>query len=172
MPDYYFCIIVLGIVIWVQTQRNPHVLIQSMRISLCINRLMNRQNTGYNHQTWAIDARNWQFCVILPDGGFRSPTLFSLLTTAFRGRNQRFIMECTLLWTIAGYRPQCKVSSKVSLNSIKCTPESGHVKSQNPNSWTKKSPNPRMVDTLRYSWKDQGDRHCRIHASVSASINL
>nr|DAK66963.1 MAG TPA: hypothetical protein [Bacteriophage sp.] len=122
-----------------------------MGISFCIYRPINRQNICYNYQIWAVDARNGLLCVILSDDGFRSTALFSPHIPTFRGRNQRFIMECTLLWTIAGYRPQCKVSSKVSLNSIKCTPESGHVKSQNPNSWTKKSPNPRMVDTLRYS---------------------
>ena len=132
-------------------QLSPHVLIQSMRTSFCIYRLMNLQNTVYNYQLWAIGARSGLLSVILPDGGSQFLPLFSILMPTFRGRNQRFIMECTLLWTIAGYRPQCKVSSKVSLNSIKCTPESGHVKSQNPNSWTKKSPNPRIVDTLRYS---------------------
>ena len=87
-------------------QLSPHVLIQSMRTSFCIYRLINRQNTGYNYQIWAIDARNGLFFVILSDGSSRSPALFSLLTAAFRGRNQRFIMECTLRWTIAGYRPQ------------------------------------------------------------------
>ena len=117
----------------------------------CICRLINHQNTVYIYQMWAMGARSGLLSVILPDGGSQFLPLFSILMPTFRGRNQRFIMECTLLWTIAGYRPQCKVSSKVSLNSIKCTPESGHVKSQNPNSWTKKSPNPRMVDTLRYS---------------------
>ena len=98
-------------------QLSPHALIQSMRISFCIYRLINRQNTGYNYQIWAIDARNGLFFVILSDGSFHFPPFFSLLMAAFRGRNQRFIMECTLLWTIAGYRPQCKVSSKVSRNS-------------------------------------------------------
>ena len=56
-------------------------------------------------------------CVILSNKSFRSSALCSLLITAFRGRNQRFIMECTLLWTIAGYRPQCEVSSIVSWNN-------------------------------------------------------
>jgi hypothetical protein len=84
-----------------------------MRISFCIYRPINRQNTGYNYQIWAIDARNGLFCVILSDGSFHFPPFFSLLMAAFRGRNQRFIMECTLLWTITGYRPQCKVPSKV-----------------------------------------------------------
>ena len=98
-------------------QLNPHVLIQSMGISFCIYRPINRQNTGYNYQIWAIDARNGLLCVILSDGSFHFPPFFSLLMAAFRGRNQRFIMECTLLWTIAGYRPQCEVSSKVSRNS-------------------------------------------------------
>ena len=88
------------------SQLSPHVLIQSMRTSFCIYRLINRQNTGYNHQIWAIGARSELLGVILSDGGFYTPALFSLLTPAFRGRNQRFIMECTLLWTIAGYRPQ------------------------------------------------------------------
>ena len=95
-------------------QLNPHVLIQSMGISFCIYRLINRQNTGYNYQIWAIDARNELLGVILSNSGSRSPSLFSLHMTVFRDRNQRFIMECTLLWTIAGYRPQCEVSSKVS----------------------------------------------------------
>ena len=34
------------------------------------------------------------------------PLMNSSFYPTFRGRNQRFIMECTLLWTIAGYRPQ------------------------------------------------------------------
>ena len=131
------CIIVCQI-----SQLSPHVLIQSMRTSFCIYRLINRQNTGYNYKIWAIGARNGLLSVILSDGGFHYSALFSLLTAAFRGRNQRFIMECTLLWTIAGYRPQCEVSSKVSRNNVKCTPESGHGKSPNPYSWTKKSPHP------------------------------
>ena len=107
------CIIVCQI-----SQLSPHVLIQSMRTSFCIYRLEIRHNTGYNYQIWAIGARNRLFCVILSAEGFFSLALFSLLMTAFAGRNQRFIMECTLLWTIAGYRPQCKVSSKVSKNSV------------------------------------------------------
>ena len=98
-------------------QLSPHVLIQSMRTSFCIYRQINRQNAGYNYQIWAIDARSGLFGVILPDGGFHFPALFSLIIPIFRGRNQRFIMKCTLLWTIAGYRPQCKVPSKVSQNS-------------------------------------------------------
>ena len=93
------------------SQLSPHVLIQSMRTSFCIYRLISRQNTGYNSQIWAIGARNELLGVILSDGGFCSSALFSLLMTAFRGRHQRFIMECTLRWTIAGYRPQCEVSS-------------------------------------------------------------
>ena len=108
------CIIVHQI-----SQLSPHVLIQSMRTSFCIYRLINRQNTGYNYQIWAAGARSGLLGVILSDEGFYSSALFSLLMTAFRGRNQRFIMECTLLWTIAGYRPQCEVSSKVSQNSVK-----------------------------------------------------
>ena len=98
-------------------QLSPHVLIQSMRTSFCIYRLINRQNTGYNHQIWAIGARSELLGVILSDGGFYTPALFSLLTPAFRGRNQRFIMECTLRWTVAWYRPQCEVSSTVSQNT-------------------------------------------------------
>ena len=123
-----------------QHQLSPHVLIQSMRTSFCIYRMINRQNTGYNYQIWAVDARNGLLCVILSDDGFRSTALFSPHIPTFRGRNQRFIMECTLLWTIAGYRPQCEVSSKVSRNSVKCTlkmdnertgsPNSGHIKVQ------------------------------------------
>ena len=124
------------------SQRRPHVLIQSMRTSFCIYRLINRQNTGYNYKIWAIGAGNELFGVILSDGGFHSPALLSLLIPVFRGRNQRFIMECALLWTIAGYRPQCKVSSKVSKNNVKCPHKSGHGKSPNPYSWTKKNLNP------------------------------
>ena len=113
-------------------QLSPHVLIQSMRTSFCIYRRINRQNMGYNYQIRAIDARSGLFGVILPDGGFHFPALFSLIIPIFRGRNQRFIKKCTLLWTIGGYRPQCEVSSTVSWNSVKCTPESGHGKSPNP----------------------------------------
>ena len=91
-------------------QRSPHVLIQSMRISFCIYRLINRRNIGYNHQIRAIGAGNKLLGVILSDGGSRSPDLFSPHIPTFRGWNQRFIMECTLLWTIAGYRPQWEVS--------------------------------------------------------------
>ena len=87
------------------SQLSPHVLIQSMRTSFCIYRLINRQNTGYNYKIWAIGARNGLLSVILSDGGFHFPSPFSLFMTAFRGRNQRFIKKCTLLWTIAGYRP-------------------------------------------------------------------
>ena len=99
-------------------EQSPHVLIQSMRTSFCIYRLINRQNIGHSYQIWAVDARSGLFGVILPDGGFHFPALFSLIIPIFRGRNQRFIKKCTLLWTIAGYRPQCKVSSKVSKNSV------------------------------------------------------
>ena len=98
-------------------QLSPHVLIQSMRTSFCVCRLINRQNTGYNYQAWAIGTRNVLLSVILSVGGSHSPALFRARISTFRGRNQRFIMECTLLWTIAGYRPQCKVPSKVSQNS-------------------------------------------------------
>ena len=97
-------------------QLSPHVLIQSMRTSFCIYRRIIRQNTGHNYQTWAIGAGYELLGVILSDEGFYSSALFSLLMTAFWARNQRFIMECTLRWTIAGYRPQYKVSSKVSCN--------------------------------------------------------
>ena len=124
------------------SQRRPHVLIQSMRTSFCIYRLINRQNTGYNYQIWAMGAGNRSTGVMLSNGSSRSPPLFSLLIPIFLGRNQMFIMKCILLWTIAGYRPQCEVSSKVSQNSVKCTPESGHGKSPNPYSWTKKNLNP------------------------------
>mgnify|MGYP000827896292 CR=1 FL=1 len=133
------CIIVCQI-----SQLNPHVLIQSMGISFCIYRLISCQNIDYNYPIWDISARSGLLGVILSNSGSRSPPFFSLLMAAFRGRNQRFIMECTLLWTIAGHRPQCEVSSKVSQNSVKCTPESGHGKSSNPYSWTKKRPPPRM----------------------------
>ena len=121
------CIIVCQI-----SQLSPHVLIQSMRTSFCVCRLINRQNIGDKYQIRAIDAGNRSTGVMLSNGSSRSPPLFSLLIPIFRGRNQRFIMECTLLWTIAGHRPQCEVSSKVSQNSVKCTPESGHGKSPNP----------------------------------------
>ena len=65
-----------------------------------------------------MSAGNRSTCVMLSNGSSRSPPLFSLLIPIFRGRNQRFIMKCTLLWTIAGYRPQCEVSSKVSYPTI------------------------------------------------------
>ena len=114
---------------------------------------MSRQNTGYNYQIWAMRAGNRSTGVMLSNGSSRSPPLFSLLIPIFRGRNQRFIMECTLLYTIAGYRPQCEVSSKVSQNSVKCTPESGHGKSSNSYSWTKKRPPPECAILIR--------KHCR-----------
>ena len=98
-------------------QLSPHVLIQNMRTSFCIYRLISCQNIDYNYPIWDISARSGLLGVILSDGSFHFPPFFSLLMAAFRGRNQRFIMECTLLWTIAGYRPQCKVPSKVSQNS-------------------------------------------------------
>ena len=113
-------------------QLSPHVLIQSMRTSFCIYRRINRQNAGYNHQIWAVDARSGLLGVILSDEVFHSSALFSLLIPTFRDRNRRFITECTLRWTVAGYRSQCEVSSKVSQNSIKCAHESGHAKSPNP----------------------------------------
>ena len=97
--------IVLCIIVCQISQLSPHVLIQSMRTSFCIYRLINRQNTGDSYQILAIGARNGLLGVILSDGGSLSLAFFSLLMTAFRGRNQRFIMECTLLWTITGYRP-------------------------------------------------------------------
>ena len=117
--------IVLCIIVHRISQLSPHVLIQSMRTSFYIYRQINRQNAGYNYQIWAMDAKSGLLSVILPDGGFCSPALFSLLMPVFWGRNQRFIKECTLLWTIVGYRPQCEVSSKVSRNSVKCTPKNG-----------------------------------------------
>ena len=94
-------------------QLSPHVLIQSMRTSFCIYRLINRQNKGYNYQIWAVDAGSRLLGVVLSAGVFHSLALFSLLIPVFRGRNQRFIMKCTLLWTITRYRPQYKVSSRV-----------------------------------------------------------
>ena len=94
-------------------EQSPHVLIQSMRTSFCIYRLINRQNKGYNYQIWAVDAGSRLLGVVLSAGVFHSLALFSLLIPVFRGRNQRFIMKCTLLWTITRYRPQYKVSSKV-----------------------------------------------------------
>ena len=111
-------------------QLSPHVLIQSMRTSFCVCRLINRQNTGYNYQIWAMSAGNRSTGVMLSNGSSRSPLLFSLLIPIFRGRNQRFIMECTLLCTIAGYRPQCKVPAKVSQNSVKCPLKVDTVKVQ------------------------------------------
>ena len=68
------------------SQLSPHVLIQSMRTSFCIYRLEIRHNTGYNYQIWAIGAGNELSGVILPDGGFHTLALFSLLMTAFGGR--------------------------------------------------------------------------------------
>ena len=68
-----------------------------MRISFCIYRPISCQNTGYNYPIRAIGARNCSLDVILPDGGFHASALFSLLMTAFRGRNQRFIMEWAIL---------------------------------------------------------------------------
>ena len=94
-------------------EQSPHVLIQSMRTSICIYRLINRQNKGYNYQIWAVDAGSRLLGVVLSAGVFHSLALFSLLIPVFRGRNQRFIMKCTLLWTITRYRPQYKVSSRV-----------------------------------------------------------
>ena len=94
-------------------EQSPHVLIQSMRTSFCIYRLINRQNKGYNYQIWAVDAGSRLLGVVLSAGVFHSLALFSLLIPVFRGRNQRFIMKCTLLWTITRYRPQYKVSSRV-----------------------------------------------------------
>ena len=113
-------------------QLSPHVLIQSMRTSFCIYRLISCQNIDYNYPIWDMSARSGLLGVILSDGGFHFPALFSLIIPIFRGRNQRFIMECTLLWTIAGYRPQCKVSSKVSRNSVKCPLKVDTVKVQIP----------------------------------------
>ena len=101
------CIIVCQI-----SQLNPHVLIQSMGISFCIYRLISCQNIDYNYPIWDISARSGLLGVILSDGSFHFPPFFSLLMAAFRGRNQRLIKKCTLLWTIAGYRPQCKVPSQ------------------------------------------------------------
>ena len=66
-------------------QLSPHVLIQGMRTSFCIYRLEIRHNTGYNYQIWAIGAGNELSGVILPDGGFHTLALFSLLMTAFGG---------------------------------------------------------------------------------------
>ena len=113
-------------------QLSPHVLIQSMRTSFCVCRLINRQNTGYNYQIWAMSAGNRSTGVMLSNGSSRSPLLFSLLIPIFRGRNQRFIMKCILLWTIAGHRPQCKVPAKVSQNSVKCPLKVDTVKVQIP----------------------------------------
>ena len=94
-------------------QLSPHVLIQSMRTSFCIYRLMDRQNKGYNYQIWAIYAGDGLLGLILLDEVFHSPALFRARISTFLGRNQRFIMKCTLLWTITRYRPQYKVSSRV-----------------------------------------------------------
>ena len=136
------------------SQRRPHVLIQSMRTSFCIYRLINRQNTGYNYQIWAIGAVSGQLCVILSDGDFRFSALFSLLTTAFRGRNQRFIIECTLRWTITEYRPQCEVPSKVSRNRVKCPLKVDTVKVQIPIRGQRKIWTRQVMDTPEYEQKD------------------
>ena len=101
-----------------QHQLNPHALIQSMGISFCIYRLISCQNIDYNYPIWDISARSGLLGVILSDGGFCSPALFSPHITTFRDRNQRLIKKCTLLWTITGYRPQCEVSSTVSYPTI------------------------------------------------------
>ena len=106
------CIIVHRI-----SQLSPHVLIQSMRTSFCIYRLMSCQNINYNYQIWATGARSGPLGVILSTVSSHSPALLSLIIPVFRGRNQRFIKKCTLRWTIAGYRPQYEVSSKVSHNN-------------------------------------------------------
>ena len=130
--DYYLCVNVYCIVIWVQTQLSPHVLIQSMRTSFCIYRLINRQNKGYNYQIWAIGAGNELLGVILSDGGSRSPALLSLLIPIFRGRNQRFIKKCTLRWTIAGYRPTYpRKRPQYRKNPWKPTCQNFHLRSEN-----------------------------------------
>ena len=54
---------------------------------------------GYGH-------RKRSHSVILSDESFHFSAPFSLLMTVFGDRNQRFIMECPLLWTITGYRAQ------------------------------------------------------------------
>ena len=113
-------------------QLSPHVLIQSMRTSFCIYRLIKRQNTGYNYQIRAIDARSGLFGVILSDGGFHFPALFSLIIPIFRGWNQRFIMKCTLLWTIAGYRPTYpRKRPQYRKNPWKPTCQNFHLRSEN-----------------------------------------
>ena len=107
-----------------------------MRTSFGIHRLINRQNIVTNRQIRVVGARIGLLGIIFPNQTSSHSVRFSLLMTAFRGRNQRFIKKCTLLWTIAGYRPKCEVSSKVSQNNVKCPHKSGHGKSPNPNSWT------------------------------------
>ena len=96
------CIIVCQI-----SQLSPHALIQSMGIFFCIYRLISCQNIDYNYPIWDISARSGllgvMLGVILSDGGFCSPALFSPHITTFRDRNQRLIKKCTLLWTITGY---------------------------------------------------------------------
>ena len=110
--------IVLCIIVHRISQLSPHVLIQSMRTSFCIYRLISCQNIDYNYPIWDINARSGLLGVILSAVSSRSPALFSLLTAAFRGRNQRFIKKCTLLWTIAGYCPKhafyCPMYEKVT----------------------------------------------------------
>ena len=113
--------IVLCIIVCQISQLSPHVLIQSMRTSFCIYRQINRQNAGYNYQIWATGARNELLGVISLNHISPHPALFSLLIPTFRGRHQRFIKKCTPLWTIAGYRPQCKVPSTVSQNTARST---------------------------------------------------
>ena len=62
-----------------------------MGISFCIYRLISCQNIDYNYPIWDISARSGLLGVILSDGGFCSPALFSPHITTFRDRNQRFI---------------------------------------------------------------------------------
>lgn len=50
--------------------------------------------------------RKQSLSVILSDESFHFSAPFSLLMTVFWDRNQRFIMECPLLWRITGYRAQ------------------------------------------------------------------
>ena len=109
----------------------PHVLIQSMRTSFCIYRLINRQNAVYNHQIWAMGARNRLLGVIMLEGSFRPLALFIPLIPVFQSQNQRFIKKCTLLWTIAGYRPKSpRKRPQYHKNPCKQTCQNFHLRSE------------------------------------------
>ena len=72
-----------------------------------------------------------------------------MVEIALNAASQRFdgIMKCTLLWTIAGHRPQCKVPAKVSQNSVKCPLKVDTVKVQIPIRGQRKDHPPEWVDS-------------------------